>query len=105
MTIERVEWDGLVRSRRDPTSPMILELAVTPSPAGGAGTFPAVASDNQRWWVKPQNNLQGPKVVVTESLVASVGRLIRAPVCDVAIVRIPEELAGWEFRPSAQLEP
>lgn len=64
----------------------------------------AVASDQRRWWVKPQNNLQGPQVIVTESIVGRAGALIDAPVCEAAVVRIPEELAGWEFRPGAKLE-
>lgn len=42
---------------------------------------------------------------MTEYLVASAGHLIGAPVCEVAIVAIPEEIAGWEFRPGAHLEP
>ncbi len=88
-----------------PTPPLVVELPLAPSPAGGSGTFLAEASDKRRWWVKPQNNLQGPQVVVTEYLVASAGHLISAPVCEVAIVEIPEEIAGWEFRPGARLEP
>jgi len=105
MAIARNEWSGLISGRADPKAPIVIELPLAPSPAGGSGTFLSEASDRRRWWVKPQNNLQGPKVIVTEFVVASAGRLIGAPVCEVAAVAIPEELAGWEFRPGAHLEP
>lgn len=42
--------------------------------------------------------LQGGKILVSELIVAGAGSLIGAPVCEVATVRIPDELAGWEFR-------
>jgi hypothetical protein len=43
-------------------------------------------------------------VVVTENIVGRAGALIDAPVCKVTVIRVPEELAGWEFRPGAKLE-
>lgn len=104
MAVERSEWKGLVDGRSDPQAPLVVELPLAPSPAGGSGTFLAEASDSRRWWVKPQNNLQGPQVIVTEYVVASAGRLLGAPVCEVAIVEVPEEIVGWEFRPGAHLE-
>ncbi len=103
--VDRAEWNGLLGGRADPASPLVVELPLAPSPAGGSGTFLAEASDHRRWWVKPQNNLQGERVIVTEYVVASAGWLIDAPVCEVAIVEIPEEIAGWEFRPGAHLKP
>jgi hypothetical protein len=103
--VDRAEWNGLLGGRTDPASPLVVELPLAPSPAGGSGTFLAEASDRRRWWVKPQNNLQGERVIVTEYVVASAGRLIGAPVCEVAIVEIPVEIAGWEFRPGAHLQP
>lgn len=103
--IDRAEWSGRIGQRTDPVSPLVVELPLTPSPAGGSGTFLAEASDQRRWWVKPQNNLQGERVIVTEYIVASAGHLISAPVCQVAIVEIPEEITDWEFRPGAGLQP
>jgi hypothetical protein len=73
------------------------------STAGGSGTFLALGSDKAQWWVKPPNNQQGGKVVVTEYIVAQCGRLIEAPVCEGSVIRIPAEGAGWEFRPGVQL--
>ena len=43
-------------------------------------------------------------MIVTEHIVGRAGALIDAPVCEVSLVRIPEELAGWEFRPGARLQ-
>lgn len=51
------------------------------------------------------NNRQGGRAVVTEQVVGRAGALIGAPVCEVAIVEIPEELAGWRFLPDRRLEP
>lgn len=104
MAVERSDWNGLLDGRTDPQAPLVVELPLAASPAGGSGTFLAEASDNRRWWIKPQNNLQGPQVIVTDYVVASAGRLIGAPVCEVAIVEVPEEIVGWEFRASARLE-
>jgi hypothetical protein len=50
------------------------------------------------------NNLQGPRVPVTEQIVGRAGRLIGAPVCAVQTIEIPPDFVGWEFRPGARLE-
>ena len=84
--------------------PLVVEMPLQPSAAGGSGTFLAQLSDRRRWWVKPQNNFQGPKVIVTEHIVARAGALIGAPVCEVAIAQIPDEIVGWEFRAGAGLQ-
>jgi len=44
-------------------------------------------------------------VVINEFIVGSLGKLLRAPVCEVAVVRITDDQVGWEFRPGHQLEP
>ena len=77
---------------------------MAPSTTGGSGTFLARASDGGRWWVKPQNSPQGPRVTVTEFIAGKLGAMIDAPVCEVAVLRIPDELVGWEFRPGLFLE-
>ena len=94
-------WRGMLDTRSDSDEVLLIEQPLKPSVDGGSGVFLARASDGRRWWVKPRNNLQGAKVIVTEFLVGSVGSLIGAPTCEVSIVRIPEEIAGWEFRPGA----
>jgi hypothetical protein len=104
MPAERDEWRGLLGSRSNPEEVLLIEQPLNPSVEGGSGVFLARADDGQRWWGKPEINLQGPKVIVTEYLVGSLGALIGAPTCEVAIVRIPNEIVGWEFRPGATLK-
>lgn len=103
--VELPEWNGLVTGRTDPVDAPIIALPIKPSPRGGSGTFLAADADGVQWWVKPLNNAQGERVTVTEAIVAAAGRLIGAPVCETAIVRLPEEIAGWEFRPGRFIEP
>lgn len=98
-------WNGLLAGRGTPTELLEVEMPIQPSPRGGSGTFLAACKDGRQWWVKPPNNPQGGEVIVTEYVVGRLGRLISAPVCEVAIALIPEELAGWEFRPGMELEP
>jgi hypothetical protein len=104
MAVELEDWRGLVHGRVALPDALVVEQPLQPSPRGGSGTFLAVLSDQQRWWVKPQNNLQGGRVIVTEHIVGRAGALIDAPVCETSLVRIPDELAGWEFRPGATLQ-
>jgi len=102
--VELGAWTGLIKGRSDPTDSIRVEVPITYSPAGSSGTFLALASDQRRWWVKPLNNAQGPRVTLTEHLIACAGRLIGAPTCQAAVIEIPAEVAGWEFRPGLYLE-
>jgi len=63
----------------------------------------AADSNGDHWWVKPLNNDQGERVTVTEAIVAAAGALVSAPVCDSAIVFLPPEIEGWEFRPGSKI--
>lgn len=103
--VTRADWVGRIASRTDPVGAVAIEVPVVPSTAGGSGTFLGLGSDGRRWWVKPLNNLQGARVIVTESVVGRAGALLGAPVCDVGVVQIPPQIAGWEFRPGARLKP
>ena len=104
--IARSDWQGLVAPRwaTAPSDPPIIVLPLQPSPRGGSGAFLAVDAEDREWWVKPLNNAQNERVVVTESIVGAAGRLIGAPVCETTIVYLPESLEGWEFRPGRSLE-
>jgi hypothetical protein len=102
--VERGEWDGAIPALSHPSEPLIIELPLEPSKGGGSGSFLALGSDGRRWWVKPPNQLQGGKVLVTEHVVAEAGLLIHAPVCEVAVAKIPDELIGWEFKVGSFLE-
>lgn len=84
--------------RGAPVDPPVITVPLKPSPRGGSGTFLAADSDGEQWWVKPLNNNQGERVAVTEAVVGAAGALVGAPVCDSAIVFLPPEIEGWEFR-------
>jgi hypothetical protein len=103
MVVQHDDWRDLLNPRRDPTEVLVIERPLSQSVAGGSGSFPAEASDGQQWWVKPPNNRQGSKVIITEHLIGSLGKLIGAPTCEVAIARIPAEIADFEFVPGQQL--
>lgn len=104
MALQVESWAGLVERTPPATPPPIITLPLQASTRGGSGTFLAADADGAKWWVKPLNNRQGGKVVVTEQVVSRVGALIGAPVCEAAVVEIPPELEGWEFRPGSALE-
>lgn len=73
-------------------------MPLRPSGVGGSGAFLVLADDGRRYWCKPLNNLQSPRVTITEQIVARLGALISAPVCEPRLVRL-DAIAGWEFRP------
>jgi hypothetical protein len=103
MAVERDEWNGLIHQRTDGDSAPVIEVPIKPSPRGGSGTFLAADSTGMQWWVKPLNNNQGERVTVTELIVAKVGELLEAPVCECSAVRLPPEIEGWEFRPGSTI--
>lgn len=63
-----------------------------------------LADDKARYWCKALNNGQSPRVPVNEQIAGRLGRLLRIAVCDVRLVEIPTDLAGWEFADGKQLE-
>ena len=71
-------------------------VALTGEEPGDGGSSPLQMRDagGARWWVKLLNNPQGPMVLVNEQIVARCGALIGAPTCEVAIVEVPEAVAG-----------
>jgi hypothetical protein len=70
------------------------------SMVGVSGAFLVLADDDERYWCKPLNNFDHPRVPVTEQIVARLGALIGAPVCEGRLVRL-DEIVGWEFRPGS----
>jgi hypothetical protein len=89
--------------RTHPPSGPTARLAMLASSAGGSGSFLVEADDGNRYWCKSVNNLQGPKVPVTEQIVGRLGGMLDIATCRVETVLIPPDLAGWEFRPGAAL--
>lgn len=79
-------------------------LPLQQSSAGGSGSFLVRADDERRYWCKCLENTQGSvKVPINEQIVGRLGKLLGAATCEVTLVKIPEDLAGWEFRPGAKL--
>jgi hypothetical protein len=99
----RDEWQGMIRGRRNPTGILTMVAPLGTSPGGGSGSFPCLASDGQKWFVKAPNQSQGGMVLVTEYIVGRLGRLIEAPTCRGEIIEVPSDLAGFEFQPGAKL--
>lgn len=102
--INRSDWDGCVRGRDDSFDSLHVRV---PSPSGGtwSGPFRAVASDSRQYFVKGLDTCPpGQEAsVATEHVVARVGRLIGAPMCETSLIRIPDALAGYPVTPTATL--
>lgn len=98
------DWRGQLNGRRRNEPEHSLKMPAQRSKRGGSGTFLGVCSDDRQYWIKPINNRQGKRVPVTEQIVGRVGTLIGAPTCDVRLIGIGSDVAGWEFRNSCFLE-
>ena len=79
-------------------------LPLQPSIAGSAGSFLVAADDGNRYWCKPLNNRQSPRVPATEQIVGRLGGLIGAPVCEVQLVALAG-IVGFEFTAGRYVEP
>lgn len=95
------EWRGLVTERNDDFNTLTVD-AFDPagSASGWSGAFRVVASDHRSYFVKSVDICpagQGVSVA-SEMIIARIGRLIGAPVLETSIIRIPDELLGWEPR-------
>jgi hypothetical protein len=101
--VQRSEWTGAFATRSD-VAELTLTMTLKQSTRGGSGSFLGVASDGQRYWIKPLNNQQGTRVPATEQIVARAGALMGAPTCIARTVHIPSEFVGWEFRTGSALE-
>lgn len=98
-------WVGKLKGRKEPNDESLtLDLPFEQGVGGGSGSFWGIASDRQRWRVKPINGAHGEMATVSEFIVGRVGATIAAPVCEVSLIRIPTELAGWEFQNGRALE-
>jgi len=101
------DWAGLVNQRDDLSDQLVMTLPIDQSAVTWGGPFRAAASDGQNYFVKTLDTCppgQGASLAV-EMIVARLGRVIGAPMCDTRLLRIPPELAGWEPRPGVSLTP
>lgn len=91
-------------SRPQETKGVAAVLPLRASTGGSAGSFLVAADDGFRYWCKALNNLQSPRVPITEQIVARLGRLIGTPVCRPELILL-DGVEGFEFRPGHHVEP
>ena len=89
--------------RTDQTADVSAVLPLRQS-TGGSGSFLVAADDGKRYWCKPLNNQQGPRVPITEQIVARFGALIGVAVCEPQLVLL-DGIVGYEFRAGRFVEP
>lgn len=93
------DWAGLVVDRNDDFASLYV---VAPEAAGNtwSGPFRATANDRNSYFVKSlQTCPRGQEAsLAVEQIVARVGELIGAPVCETSLIRIPAALAGTQLR-------
>lgn len=80
-------------------------LPLQQSSAGGSGAFLVRGDDGRRYWCKCLQSPQGTRVAVNEQVVGRLAQAIGAAACEVSLVKIPNDLEGWEFRPGHRLAP
>lgn len=102
--LELGAWDGRVVSRNDEFRSLTV---VAPSASNGSwsGPFRAIASDQNDYFVKSLETCPpGQQAsLAIELIVARAGKLIGAPVVDTTLIRIPQEIAGYEPVPGKPL--
>jgi len=101
----RMQWEGILHSRRHSGVEVTLRAPISQAHAGGSCPFLGAGNDGHRYWIKPLNNQQSPRVPITEQIVGRIGTLIDAPVCSVKLIEITEECSDWEFMADRLLEP
>ena len=89
-----------------PTNPdgVSAQAPLRKNAGGGSGSFLVRADNGRRYWCKTLNNVQGERVPLNEQVVAKMGLLIGAPVCEPNLVYMPQDLAGWKFRDDREIE-
>jgi len=96
MSFSLKQWHGLLDDRSAVEADIRVEAILAPqSPSrGGSLPFQALASDENIYWVKMPLSQQGPQMLATEQIVSACGRHIGAPVCETALIEIPEVFDG-----------
>lgn len=90
------QWSDLIGDRSSVQATIQVEaiLAAASPSRGGSVPFQVLASDDKIYWVKMAQNSQGPRVLATEQIVAACGKLLGAPVCETALIAIPQAFDG-----------
>lgn len=104
--MDLADWQGLVDARHDDFDDLRVVAIVGSAEATWSGPFRAVASDGNQYFVKSLSTCPAgqERSLVSEHVIARVGRLIAAPMCRVSLIEIPGELTGYEVRPGVELK-
>lgn len=105
MVVELADWEGLVDARHDDFDDLRAVAVVGAAEPTWSGPFRVAASDGRQYFVKSLDTCPAgqQRSLVSEHVIARAGRLIGAPMCDVSLIRIPDELAGYEVRSGVEL--
>lgn len=100
-------WQGLVTNRSDNFDALRIAAPSATAVGSWSGPFRVIASDGHEYFVKSLDTCpQGQEAsLAIEFVVARVGGLIGAPMLNTSLIRIPDELAGWEPRSGVRLQP
>lgn len=85
------EWSGLLENERTTEPEVVLRAPLEKHKKGGSGSFKGLGTDGNRYWIKPLNNNQDPRVIITEQIVARAGEIISAPCCPVRLIGILDD--------------
>jgi hypothetical protein len=102
------DWSGRIAgTRTDDFDDLTVVLLSTSSGNSWSGPFRVTASDGNDYFVKSLDTCPAgwESSLAIEQIVAEVGRLIGAPVCETSLIVIPPELAGVELKPGRPLRP
>lgn len=90
------KWSGQVSGYRNFDIELQLDavLESQSDSRGGSLPFKGLGSDGEIYWIKLPSDPQLRRVPTTEQLVAGMGLLIGAPVCDTRLMAIPQEFDG-----------
>lgn len=104
MVLTRMEqdWADKRAGRCLPDVTITLQAPLKQGGASAASPFLGKCSDGSNWFIKPPV-VGMTRALVAEWIVGRLGRAIGAPVCEVSLVEIPEELLPWEYSPGKQL--
>lgn len=102
--VERADWQGRVSGRANPATCLGISMIFPERGQGGSMALPVLATDGQRWWVKPLSNPQGQRVTINEYIVGRIGNAIAAPTCEVSLIEIGPDHVGYEITPGRALE-
>ena len=100
--MDEASWHGRVTPAVAVSETIELRAILRTGGGTAASPFLGKCDDSANWWIKPP--VPGmTKALVSEWVVGRLGHLIGAPVCQVALVRIPEALLPCEFSPGRPL--